>query len=119
MTELKKAFFQDLARHMVLWRDSLVEAIADPTAAEWSENRHAAERLHAKGFSEEDLANLRSLSDECFRGVLHSTLVTIDGGTELAEVGNLALINARTGEDLSADGLHEEFAEYLAEHGLL
>jgi hypothetical protein len=51
--------------------------------------------------------------------VLHSTLVTIDGGTELAEVGNLALINARTGEDLSADGLHEEFAEYLAEHGLL
>jgi hypothetical protein len=119
MTELREAFFRDLARHLVLWRDSLVEAIANPASAGWSENGQAAERLHAKGFTEEELGDLRRLSDECFRGILHSTLVTIDGGSALADVGNLALVNATTGEVLSEGGLHEEFAEYLAEHDLL
>jgi len=81
---LEEAFFKDLAHHLQTWRDDLVKAIADPgSAAQWAETASAIERLHRKVGSPQDLDDLRAVLDECFRGILHSTLVTIDGGTAI------------------------------------
>lgn len=116
---LKEAFYGDLARHLQMWRDDLVRAIADPESASWAETRPAVERLHEKRFSKAELEDLSAVLDECFRGILHSTLVTIDGGTVASEVGALALVDADTGEPITRGALHEEFVDFLSSRGLL
>ena len=117
---LKEAFFKDLAHHVQIWRDDLVSAIADPaSASKWAETAPSIQRLHEKITSRDDLENLRKVLDECFRGILHSTLVTIDGGTSSGEIGSLALVDADTNEPLTSGALHEEFADYLAAHDMI
>ena len=115
----KEAFFQDLARHLQTWRDDLVKAVADPRYAVWAETQPAIERLNRKSFSEAELEDLRTVLDECFRGILHSVLVTIDGGTSMSNVGAMALVDADTNEPITVGALHEEFVEYLATRGLI
>jgi hypothetical protein len=117
---LKEAFFSDLARHLQTWRDGLVAAVADPsTASTWAETMPSIERLHQKISSQEDLNDLQKVLDESLRGILHSTLVTIDGGSSASEVGNLALVDAATNEPLTTGALHEEFVDYLADRGMI
>lgn len=116
---LKEAFFEDLARHLQVWRDDLVKAITDPAKANWAESQDAIDRLAQRGFSQADIDDLRTLLDECFRGILHSTLVTIDGGTVMSEVGTVALVDADTNIPLTTGALHEEFVEFLADRNLI
>lgn len=115
---LKEAFFQDLAARLTTWRDDLVAAVKDPSTAVWAESQPAIARLHGK-LSESDIEDLRVVLDECFRGLLHSTLVTIDGGSDASTFGNLQLIDAATGQTLTDGALHEDFVEYLAAHDML
>ena len=115
---LKETFFEDLSRHLQTWRDDIVEAVADPVTAAWSDSQQAYERLQAKSFSAKDLEDLRAVLDECLRGLLHSTLVTIDGGTALSRYGGVVLVDAATGEQLTTGALHEEFIEFLVQRGL-
>lgn len=116
---LREAFFEDLARHLQSWRDDLVKALEDPSSAAWAETQPAIERLSQRAFSRAELEDLRSVLNECFRGLLHSTLVTIDGGTVASEVGGLALVDADTNEPVTSGALHEEFVEFLANRDLL
>jgi hypothetical protein len=115
---LKEAFFKDLAHHLVMWRDDLVAAIKDPSTATWADSQSVLERLNLQcgGIDAEDL---RAVLNECFRGILHSTLVTLDGGSDVSETGTLQLIDADTQQPLTAGALHEEFFQYLAEHDML
>jgi hypothetical protein len=118
MITLKEAFFKDLSRLLVMWRDDLVSAITNPATAGWAETEAAIRRLHTQcsGMNPEDL---RVVLNECFRGILHSTLVTIEGGSESNEVGTLQLIDAATGQPLTTGALHEEFFEYLGDRNVL
>ena len=119
MSDLKEKFYEQLARHLVKWRDAGVQAVKDPATADWLEMPLAAQRLHAKGWTTQELEDLRSLLSECCGGVLHATLVTLDGGSALADTGNVTLVDAATGKELTDGALHEEFAEVLARKGLI
>jgi hypothetical protein len=119
MSDLREKFYEQLARHLVKWRDAGVRAVNDPKTADWLEMPSAAQRLHAKGWTPQELEDLRSLLSECCGGILHSTLVTLDGGSALADTGNVKLIDEATGKELTEGALHEEFAEVLARKGLI
>lgn len=115
---LKEAFFKDLARHLTTWRDDVVHAIEEPSTATWAESQPAIERLH-RSCSNVNAEDLREVLNECLRGLLHSTLVTIDGGTDISAAGRLELIDGDTRQPLTTGALHEEFFEYLASEGLI
>lgn len=119
MSKLEEAFFADLARHMGTWRDDFVKAVADPSSARWSEHEGSFRTIHGKSFSTGELEDLRAVVGEALRGILHSTLASIDGATILTETGRLDLVDADTKEPLTEGALHEEFFGYLAEHDLL
>lgn len=119
MKKLEEAFLGDLARHIETWRDDVVKAVEDPASARWSEQGVSFRRLNAKLFSGSELEDLRSVLSEALRGILHSTLASIDGATILSSTGNLELVDAETKEPLTEGALHEDFFAYLAEHDLL
>ena len=119
MKELEEKFFEDLCRHVEKWSDAAVKAVERPSTATWADSAEAFQRLNAKGWTAEDLKDLKATLIETADGVLHSTLVSIDGGSALASFGRLELIDAGARSPLSDGALHEDFAEYQAQHGLI
>ena len=114
--QLLTAFFEDLARAMDYWIDTVAETVADPQASSpWMEEREPFERLHAALDGRVD--DLRPVLAEGMRGLLNSVLTTIDGGTASAEVGRVELTDA-DGRAL-AEGLHELFVDHLFDTGRL
>ena len=63
------------------------------------------------------LPHFEQAISELLRGVLHSSLVVLDGGTKLAERTNLSIVDDM-GHTLPKN-LHEEFVSYLFETGRL
>jgi hypothetical protein len=114
--QLLAAFFEDLARAMDYWVETVATTVEDPDASSpWMEDREPFERLHAALSGRAD--DLRPVLAEGMRGLLNSVLSTIDGGTASAEVGRVGLTDAE-GQAL-AEGLHELFVDYLFDTGRL
>jgi hypothetical protein len=60
------------------------------------------------------LISFGKVQDELIKGVIHSILIMIDGGDELADNYLLDLVDRETKESLLNDiALHEEFYRYL------
>lgn len=109
-----KAFLEDLARAMESWVDSVCTAVDSPAeAGTWSENVEVYRRLNQSLDGRTD--DLRIVLAEAMTGLLHSVLVTMDGGSAGAEIGRVYPADAE-GRVL-ADGLHELFYEHLLESG--
>ena len=115
----KDDLFEDMARALEAWTTAASEALTDPQSdlvgvddeKPYREIQHA---LVAAGVPRETLAKVLS---ECFRGLGHSFLVALDGGTALAEKGRLYVVDehgSRVGE-----GLHDDFVGYLIDTGRL
>ena len=51
------------------------------------------------------------------RGLLHSVLVTIDGGSRSAGIGRVSLVDADG--RCAGEGLHEQFVDHLLRTGRL
>jgi len=106
------AFLEDLARHLDTWLAQGVLAMTDPSAElKWTDQPEAF-RVIASHLSHPDCpAALRTALLELLSGVAHSFLVTLDGGTALAQHTSLSLTDA-SGEPLQS-GLHERFYDHL------
>lgn len=114
--QLRTAFFEDLARAMDYWVDTVAKTVEDPDASgTWMEERGPFERLHEVLGDRAEY--LRPVLAEGMRGLLNSVLTTIDGGTASAEVGVIELTNAE-GEVLGV-GLHELFVDHVFHTGRL
>lgn len=83
-------------------RDAFLRDVADAVLW-WQE--HAAEELR-DGTPPEDVVK------DAVRGVAHSLLVTLDGGTRLSDGGRLVWLTDSTGSPVG-DGLHEYLFDYL------
>lgn len=103
------AFLLDLAAAKASWTAAAAEGIANPSAV-WIENANAwlqlADGLKQTGTTDAFL----EVASELMSGLLHSVLVTLDGGTSLAET---ALISLRdeNGHEFKRF-LHEYWPEY-------
>jgi hypothetical protein len=82
----------------------------------WSEVKDSYQKLQQKIADKEEREAYQKVVDETIRGVIHSILVMIDGGDDLADKLLLDLIERETSISLlNRTALHEEFYNYLLE----
>jgi hypothetical protein len=108
--------FERLKRIKDYWVNTLEVSLADNADLIWSDYPDEYKILSNKLEEKESKDALKKVSDEVIRGVMHSVLVMIDGGDELADKFKIDLINEDNGQSLKYDcALHEEFFGYLLE----
>jgi hypothetical protein len=109
-------FFSDLSDSLTYWTKVTTSSVTDQTSdLMWVNNEAAFKRLQNaladKGL-EEDIA---IILQESMQGLAHSFLCILDGTTKLSEKGRVYLVDPRNNK--LGEGLHEEFAEFLYDHG--
>ena len=108
------AFFEDLAISLDGWVDASVSAMTDPAAdLIWTNHPEAFRSLAGVLSTAELRAALKTALLEILSGQIHSILVTLDGGTALAEQ-TLLTVTDEDGHELPP-GLHELFFNHLFE----
>jgi hypothetical protein len=115
MTELQRAFFEDLAQIEDAAMGNAREALSGPEVPAWVENEAAVATLRATLRSRDQVDALATFVKEMVHEAVHSVLVAIDGGSASAEVGRVELVN-EAGVPLG-DALHELYVDYLLETG--
>ncbi|CAM4403201.1 histidine kinase [Paenibacillus alkaliterrae] len=105
--------FQDLKQIRDTWAQ--VDYLGpNSVIPEWSELKEEYDTLRNKIENENEIVAFKKILKNTVTGVLHSVLVMIDGGTELAEKFNIDLVIMGTGESMRENiALHEEFIGYL------
>jgi hypothetical protein len=105
--------FQDLKQIRDTWAN--VDYLGPSSVVpEWSELKGEYEALRNVIKNENEIEAFKKVLKNTVTGVLHSVLVMIDGGTELAEKFNIDLVVLETGESLRENiALDEEFMGYL------
>ncbi|RVT84905.1 hypothetical protein [Inhella crocodyli] len=103
------AFLLDLAAAKASWKAAAAAGISNPSAV-WIENANAwsklSECLKQAGATE----NFVEVVSELMSGLLHSVLVSLDGGTSLAET-TLISLRDEEGHEFKRF-LHEFWPEY-------
>ncbi|MFN4121576.1 hypothetical protein [Acidovorax sp.] len=85
------AFLKALALSNESWSQAAIEALSDPPSAEWSEQRAAWAALAAHLSNPEAREAFHAVLSELLSGLTHSFLVTLDGGSSLAETTSLTI----------------------------
>ncbi len=108
------ALLKDLALAKASWVSAAADAIEAPKDSVWIENTEAWSRLSGYVQCPEAKEAFVAVVSELISGVLHSALVSLDGGSALAETTILSIQDA--------DGhifkrfLHEFWPEYDQEN---
>lgn len=114
----EEALFDDLAAALEYWKAGSVEALTDPDAdLSWCDHPEEFRAIQTKLQFAPDRHALSTCMSEILRGLIHSVLVTLDGGTKMAESHELNVVT-QDGEVLSRT-LHEGFIEHLIRSGHL
>ena len=114
MNEKQKLLLQNLRNIKDYWTKTAVDGLNSSTDLIWSEYEDEYKILQTKLSSLEELNAFQKVQSEVIQGVIHSILVMIDGGDELADKFLVDLIDRDTKESLQEDiALHEEFYGYL------
>jgi hypothetical protein len=106
MTELRDEFLKEVAATVRYWEHTAREAVMPGADLSAWERPEAIRRLAAVLSEANAVDDFVYAVRACVEGCAHSLLVTIDGGTALAEKGLIDLVDAE-GNSLGA-GLHEE-----------
>lgn len=114
ITYKQKLLFENLKNIKDIWTDSAVESLR-PNADLFSTFFEEEYILLAnKLSSERELMAFQKIQNEIIQGVIHSILVMMDGGDDLADKILIDLVDRGTKECLHDDiALHEEFIGYL------
>jgi hypothetical protein len=115
MSDVLRAFFEDLAREVDRATRSAREAMLRNDGPAWAEDPRPFNVLREKLRSEDEIDAFASAARDFVYVALHSTLVAIDGGSASAEVGRVWLVDE--GGRRLGEGLHESFFDYLFETG--
>jgi hypothetical protein len=117
MNEKQKLLFQNFKNIKDYWVKTSVDSLNPNTDLIWSHNEDEYKLLQTKVKSQEELVAFSKIQNELIKGVIHSFLVMIDGGDELADNYLLDLVDRETKESLIKDvALHEEFFGYLIDY---
>jgi hypothetical protein len=117
MSDLLRAFFEDLARAEDDVGDSARALLTEDEVPVWVTDVAAAGLLREALSSPEQVEAFSRTVEDLAHIALHSALVAIDGGSPSAEVGRVQLV-AEQGGPL-ATSLHEEFVDHLFATGRL
>jgi hypothetical protein len=114
-----EAFYLQLSKSTSLWTKHAAALLTEGEISErTAENPEAALRLQKllRG-SPEIRTDLEAVLYECFSGLAHSMLASIDGASQMADTAKIHLVDS-DGEPIS-DALHEEFMAFLVANGKL
>ena len=110
----EEALFEDLAEIYDHWVSVAIESTANSEASlKWTDDPEAFKRLGEVLQDTNTMPQFEQAISELLRGVMHSFLVTLDGGTKLAEKTNLSIADDM-GYTLPKN-LHEGFVDFLFE----
>lgn len=110
----QELLFERLKEIKDYWVDTSIESLNEDADLVWSDYEEEYNLLRSRLTSKEEKEVFRKIVDELIKGVIHSFLVTIDGGDNLSEKYNLDLIDNNTKKSLKGNtALHEEFYNYL------
>ena len=114
----EELLYEDFAVSLEYWTNTAVEALIDPRKdLRAFDDVEAFAHLQRKFSSNEDEKALASVMSEILRGQIHSILVSLDGGTKMADAQRIFLATEK-GRPLARD-LHEGFVRYLFTTGRL
>ena len=117
MNEKQMLLLQNLKNIKDCWTTTAVESLNPNTDLFWTENEDDYKILQTKLTSMEEFNAYRKIQNEVIKGVIHSILVMIDGGDELADNYLVDLVDRDTKESLKKEvALHEEFFGYLLDN---
>lgn len=112
----QKLLFKRLTEIKDYWVGTTSDSLDDNTDLIWSEVEDEYRTIQRALTSQEEKEAYQKVVDEVIKGVLHSILVMIDGGDELADKLLLDLTERESSRSLSEQtALHEEFYSYLLE----
>lgn len=112
----QRLLFERLAEIKDYWVNASSEKLVDKSDLVWSDVESSYQILKQKLSSEAERDAYEKVTDNIIEGVIHSILVMIDGGDELADKLLLDLTERETNKSLSEEtALHEEFFSYLLE----
>lgn len=117
MSDLRDAFFEDLARIEDDARASARALLTEEAVPLWVAEAGATAALRGALASPELVEAFSTVVKDLVHVALHSALVAIDGGAASAEVGRVQLVDEH-GEPLG-EGLHESFVDHLFDTGRL
>lgn len=112
--EEKRYLFENLKNIKDYWVQTSLKGLEKDTDFIWSECEKEYRTLQHLLKNEEDKESYEKILNEVIEGVLHSLLVMVDGGDDLADHYTVDLIVEKNNKSLKYDGaLHEDFFEYL------
>lgn len=79
------ALLTDLSRSKSSWTSNALEALTDPENSIWIENKEAWKNLAERLSDQHSKDDFAAVISELLAGFVHSTLVSFDGGTALAD----------------------------------
>lgn len=104
MNDKQGLFFQNLKSIKDEWRESAVDSLNPNTdLIAWTDVEESLKTLQQKLSSQEEHKAYRKVVNSVIEGVIHSILVMIDGGDELADKFLVDLIDRDTKESLQED----------------
>lgn len=118
MNDKQELLFQNLKSIKDFWTESAVDDLNSNTdLITWTDVEESIKTMQQKLSSQEEQEAYRKVVNSVIEGVLHSILVMIDGGDELADNFLVDLIDRDTKESLQEGiALHEEFFGYLLDN---
>ncbi|WP_261384274.1 histidine kinase [Planococcus sp. CPCC 101016] len=110
----QELLFKQLKEIKDYWVETANDGLNEDQDMIWSQVEEEYKVLRTKITSQAEREAYQKVVDEVIKGVMHSVLVMIDGGDELAENVLIDLTERDTNESLSGQtALHEEFFGYL------
>ena len=117
MNEKQMLLFQNLKNIKDYWTTTAVDSLNPNPDISPFENEDDYKILQTKLSSQEEINAYRKIQNEVIQGVIHSILVMIDGGDDLADNYLVDLVDRDTKESLLKEvALHEEFVGYLLDN---
>ncbi|MBH5317315.1 histidine kinase [Paenibacillus sp. GSMTC-2017] len=106
--------FQNLKWIKDYWAREATDSLKPTSDLIWSEYADSYKLLQQKLITREDQEAFQRIQNEIIKGVVHSFLVMIDGGDQLADDMRIDLIDVETKQSLKEHGaLYEGFYAYL------
>lgn len=112
----RKMLFEQLSLIKDYWVNTATESLQRNADLMWSDVEDAYHLLQSTLCSEAEKDAFKRVVNEIIKGAIHSILVMVDGGDDLADKFRIDIIDEGTKDSLkSSISLHEEFFSYLLE----
>ena len=110
----RKLLFEQIKAKKDYWVETGSNSLEKDADLIWSESKDQYFLLQEKLGTVKEKDAFKKVVNELIKGTIHSILVMVDGGDDLADKYTIDLVDQKTKESLKRDGaLHEDFYSYL------